>query len=138
MEILLVEDNPADTYLFRTSLLGRYHVTVAQNGVEAVDRLFRRGSFEKEMRPDLVVVDLNVPLLNGHDVISVIKSNSMLRTIPIVVLSGSDSSDDVQKAYELGASAYIVKRSLLSENEDMLSAFANFWIRNVVYPRRVT
>jgi len=138
VEILLVEDNPGDVYLFRKSMVGELHVTVAQNGAEALDRLFQRGRFEKHNRPDIVVVDLNIPLLNGHEVLNAIKSNSGLRSIPVVVLSGSGRPADVQKAYELGASAYIVKRSELSESEAMLSSFVKFWIGVVAYPDRTS
>jgi CheY-like chemotaxis protein len=136
VEILLVEDNPSDVYLFRKSMVGQYHVAVAQSGPEALDRLFQRGRFEKDTRPDIVVIDLNIPLLNGHEVINVIKSNSALRSIPVVVLSGSSRPVDVRKAYELGASAYIVKRSQLAEHEEMLCSFAKFWFGVVAYPDR--
>jgi two-component system, chemotaxis family, response regulator Rcp1 len=131
MEILLVEDNPADAHLFKNSMIGMHHVTVAHDGVEALDRLFQRGRFEKHVRPDLVVVDLNLPLLNGHEVINMVKSNSKLRSIPVMVLSGSDQAADVQKAYDLGASAYFKKQSGLDETEKMLLALANFWTENV-------
>src|SRR5438552_1113719 len=127
VEILLVEDNPADADLFEKALTGRFHVAVAQTGAEAADRLFQRGRFQKSRRPDLVVLDLNVPILNGHEVINMIRSNSNLQSIPIVVFSISDRPDDVQRAYELGANAYIVKSSSLSETEATLSAFADFW-----------
>ena len=134
VEILLLEDNPADAELFQAAMAGPYHVTVAQTGPEALDRLFQRGKFGKSSRPDLVVLDLNVPLLNGHEVLNVIKSNSNLRSIPVVVFSISDQVEDVKKAYELGACSYIVKPGTLRETEKALSAFADFWIRQVVYP----
>ena len=134
VEILLLEDNPADAQLFQRAMAGPYRVTVAQTGPEALDRLFQRGKFSKTARPDLVVLDLNVPLLNGHEVLNVIKSNSNLRSIPVVVFSISDQVEDVKKAYELGACSYIVKPNSLRETEKTLSAFADFWIRQVVYP----
>jgi CheY-like chemotaxis protein len=133
MEILLVEDNPADVYLFQNSMVGQHHVTVAHDGAEALDMLFQRGRFEKYSRPNLVVLDLSLPLLNGHEVINVVKSNSKLRSIPVMVLSGSDYPPDIEKAYDLGASAYVRKAEGLEESEKMLSAFANFWIGSVVY-----
>lgn len=134
VEILLLEDNPGDAELFRKTLHGEYKVTVAQTGPEALDRLFQRGKFSKGTRPHVVVLDLNVPLLNGHEVLNVIKSNSSLRSIPVIVFSISDQIEDVQKAYELGACAYVVKPSGLQETEKALSAFADFWIRQVVFP----
>ena len=134
VEILLLEDNPADAELFQRAMAGPYRITVAQTGPEALDRLFQRGKFGRSKRPDLVVLDLNVPLLNGHEVLNVIKSNSNLRSIPVVVFSISDQVEDVRKAYELGACSYIVKPATLRETEKTLSAFADFWIRQVVYP----
>lgn len=134
-EILLVEDSPADADLFRQLIPGPHHVTVAENGAEALDRLFQRGRFEKSIRPDIVVVDLNLPLLSGHELINTIKSNSSLRSIPVVVLSASARHDDVKKAYDLGAGAYIVKSFELADMEKKLSIFANFWCGQVLYAR---
>jgi len=133
IEILLIEDNPADADLFQLAMSGEYSISIAQTGAEALDRLFQRGRFEKSVRPDIVVVDLSVPILNGHEVINVMKSNSNLRSIPAVVLSASSHAEDVRKAYDLGASAYLVKHAALNEAERTLSAFADFWIGQVVY-----
>src|SRR5204862_6529539 len=81
VEILLVEDNDADVRLFETLMNGAFHLTVSKTGAEAVDRLFQRGAFRGCPRPDIVVLDLNVPILNGHEVLNVIKWNSSLRSI---------------------------------------------------------
>lgn len=135
IEMLLLEDNPADADFFRQSVARQCNVTVAQTGAEALDLLFRRGRFSGAARgPDVVVVDLNVPILTGHEVINVIKSNSTLRSLPIVVMSISDRYDDVLKAYDLGACAYIVKSSDLAATEKALLALAEFWAGPVVYP----
>ena len=133
IRILLIEDNAADADLFQLAMSVDHAVTIAQTGAEALDRLFQRGRFEKMVRPDIVVVDLSLPILNGHDVINVMKSNSNLRSIPIVVLSASSRIEDVRRAYDLGASAYIVKRTALIEAEKTLSAFLDFWIDQVIY-----
>jgi CheY-like chemotaxis protein len=133
IRILLIEDNAADADLFQLAMSVDHAVTIAQTGAEALDRLFQRGRFEKMVRPDIVVVDLSLPILNGHDVINVMKSNSNLRSIPIVVLSASSRIEDVRRAYDLGASAYIVKRTALIEAEKTLSAFVDFWIDQVIY-----
>ena len=134
VEILLVEDNPGDVQLFRSLLSGPHHITVARNGAEALDRLFRRGQFKDSERPDIVVLDLNLPLLNGHEVLNAIKAHSQLRSIPTVIFSVSDNQDDIQRAYDFGASAYIIKPSELDKTERLLSAFVEFWIRGVAYP----
>src|SRR5437667_2978797 len=115
VEILLVEDNPADVKLFRQGMSGPYHISVAASGAEALDRLFQRGKFIGAPRPNLVVLDLNLPLLNGHEVLNVMKANSRLRSIPAIVFSVSANPDDVEKAYDFGASAYIVKSTTLGE-----------------------
>ena len=134
VEILLVEDNPADVRLFEDGLSGPYHVAVARDGAEALDRLFQRGKFHTSPRPDIVVLDLNIPLINGHEVLNAIKSNSLLRSIPTIVFSVSSDRDDVQKAYDFGASAYLVKQKDLHEAEKTLTAFVDFWIERVSYP----
>ena len=135
LEILLVEDNPADVELFKRVMSGgEYRVTVAETGAEAVDRLLQRGRFQMSVGPDLVVLDLNVPILHGLQVLNIMRLNPNLRSIPVVVFSISNRIDDVLMAYELGASAYVVKPSSLPETEQTLSAFADFWIRQVVFP----
>ena len=135
LEILLVEDNPADVELFeRVMSGGAYRIRVARTGAEAVDRLLQQGWFQTSVRPDLIVLDLNVPILNGHQVLNIMRLNPTLRSIPVVVFSISNQIDDVLMAYELGASAYMVKPHSLPETERTLSAFADYWIRQVIFP----
>ena len=105
MEILLLEDNPADTYVFLSVLepsSSRLHVTAVDSGAQALDLLFQRGRYAKSPRPDLIALDLNVPILSGHEVLNVIKSNSVLRSIPVIVWSVSARPEDVKRAYDLG------------------------------------
>ena len=140
MEILLLEDNPADTYLFLSilqSLSARLHVTAVDSGAQALDLLFQRGRYAKSLRPDLIVLDLNVPILNGHEVLNVIKSNSVLRSIPVLVWSASAQPHDVKRAYDLGASTYLVKPMELEHMESMLTGLAAFWIKLAAYPIQV-
>ncbi len=134
IEILLIEDNPEDAAEFSRLVEGNYNVSVAVNGAEALDRLFRRGKFKNLAFPDLVVIDLNIPLLNGHEVLNVIRANSETRHLPVLVYSVSQNPSDIRKAYQLGACAYMVKPSDLEETESRLTAFANFWLHNVEYP----
>ena len=133
VKILLVEDSPEDVRQFKNSVREQASISVAVTGAEAVDRLFRRGKFHDEPVPDLVVIDLNVPILSGHEVLHVIRSNSELRHLPVIVYSVSDHPDDIVKAYELGACAYMVKPMDLSDTRSQLEAFCNFWLSQVRY-----
>jgi CheY-like chemotaxis protein len=133
VRILLIEDTPEDVHHF-TALVGKKAtVFVAETGAEALDRLFRRGRFHADPSPDLVVIDLNVPLLTGHEVLNVIRANSETRHLPVIVYSVSDNPSDIVKAYELGACAYMVKPMDLSHTESQLNAFSEFWLTNVRY-----
>jgi CheY-like chemotaxis protein len=129
-----VEDNPGDVKQFTTFVSGDFRVSVAESGAEALDRLFRRGKFKAEPMPDIVVLDLNLPILNGHDVLNVIRGNSKTFHVPVVVWSGSARKEDILKAYELGCCAYMPKASQLDETESLLNAFSEFWLRKIRYP----
>ena len=133
VRILLVEDSPQDVQQFKAIFGKTADVSVAETGAEALDRLFRRGRFSADPYPDLIVIDLNVPLLNGHEVLNMIRANSETQYLPVVVYSVSDNRSDIVKAYELGACAYMVKPMDLSDTESQLTAFAQFWIMNVRY-----
>ena len=134
VEILLVEDNVADAWLFQEALRADTHVTLAGDGSEALDRLFRRGVYKDHPRPHLIVLDLNIPILSGHEVLDVIKSNSELSRIPVIVYSMSRRKEDVQKAYELGAAGYMVKASDLDTNLRELKTFAELWVKRARLP----
>ena len=134
MKILLVEDNPADVALFQQVVADAANIDVARNGAEALDRVFRRGKFHSEPVPDLIVLDLNTPLLNGHEVLNVLKANSQTKSAPVVIWSGSDNPEDVRRAFELGCSAYMIKAISLEHTEARLKAFTTFWVENAAYP----
>ena len=133
VRILLVEDTPEDVRQFTTMVGEKASVSVAGTGAEAIDRLFRRGRFQTDAFPDLVVIDLNIPLLNGHEVLNMIRSNSETRHLPVVVYSVSDNPADIVRAYELGACAYMVKPMDLADTEIQLTSFVQFWLQNVRY-----
>ena len=134
VEILLIEDNPADAGLFRRLLNGRCNITVAATGPEAFDRLFQRGRFLRTPKPQLVVVDINIPMLSGFEILNILRGNSGLRSIPAMVWSGSDNEEDIARAYKAGAFAFVLKKSGLPEMEATVSAFASFWCTQVLYP----
>lgn len=135
LNLLLLEDNPYDVRQFMSVVRPEdAAVTVVDNGAEALDRVFHRGRFQNYPAFDLVVADLNVPLLNGHEVLNVIKSNSSTRHIPVIVWTVSENPSDVRKAFELGCCAYLIKPTDIDESEALLRALKEFWLRSSRYP----
>lgn len=126
--ILLVEDNEADVELFSESLdRTRFDVklTVARDGVEAMAVLLRD---DKPERPDLVVLDLNLPRLDGRDVLDQAKSDGRIRDVPILVLSSSDAPDDVGACYALGANCYLTKPLDFHQYRSLIHSVQEFWL----------
>lgn len=112
IEILLVEDNPADARLTREALEEHRVVNTihtAQDGEEALGFLRREGEHEHAPRPDLIFLDLNLPKLSGHELLAMIKEDPGLREIPVVILTTSDTREDIRKSYELQASSFVTK-----------------------------
>lgn len=136
-EILLIEDNPEDVRLmveaFKTAKLGN-HLNTVEDGVQALDFLRRKGRFADVPRPDLVLLDLNLPLKNGRDVLAEIKSDGALKTIPVVILTGSSNCEDVARAYDLQANAFITKPVDLDRFVEVVRSIESFWISVVVRP----
>ena len=119
MTIFLAEDNPADVYLLREALAaecaGEIDVVVAQDGEEALDFFQGRGAFHDAGHPDLIILDLNLPKSDGNDVLKVIRETASLATVPVVILTSSDSPRDRAAAERLGANHYITKPSDLDD-----------------------
>jgi two-component system, chemotaxis family, response regulator Rcp1 len=115
MTIFLAEDNPADVYLLREALTAEssddIEVVVAQDGEEALDFVERRGPFQNAGRPNLIILDLNLPKTDGNDVLRGIRESEHLSNVPVVILTSSDSPRDRAAAERLGASCYITKPS---------------------------
>ena len=131
IKILLLEDNPGDVALFEAAVRNSI-ITVARTGEDALRSLL------EGFTPDVVVLDINVPVRTGLEVLGEIKSHASLRMIPVVMFSGSDRPEDVHQAYKLGAAAYIVKPMDLEGTEAALSAFANFWTSQVLFAESST
>jgi CheY-like chemotaxis protein len=133
VRILLVEDNLADVRLTR-EVLGLAdlpgELAVARDGVEALERLRAPGA----ARPDLVLLDLNLPRKSGLEVLAEMKSDPDLRCVPVVVLTTSRAESDVRRAYDLHANAYVAKSLGLAAFSETLSAFAAFWLRVATLP----
>ncbi|WP_331766692.1 response regulator [Embleya sp. NBC_00896] len=111
IEVLLVEDDPGDVLLTREAFEGKIGNTlhVVGDGVEALDFLYRRGGHGDAPRPDLILLDLNLPRCDGREVLESIKSDPELRRIPVVVLTTSSAEEDILRSYDLHANAYITK-----------------------------
>lgn len=132
-EILLVEDNPADAQLVVMAMeQGRkVHVYHVQDGSAALDFLYRRGTYADSRRPDMVLLDLNLPKITGHEVLQQMKRDETLAVIPVVVLSSSSARKDVQRCYECGANAYMVKPSDLDALFTAVRLCRDYWMEVV-------
>lgn len=132
--ILLVEDNEGDILLtldaFEESKL-LTKISVVKNGSEALDFLFQKGKYKEASKPDMILLDINMPIYNGHDVLKKIKADSTLKKIPVIMLTTSSSQKDIDEAYEYHANSYIVKPL---EMEDFIAAvlkIEDFWLHLV-------
>lgn len=137
VEILLVEDNPAEIDLTRETLelaKIRNNLHVAMDGVEALRFLRRESGYEAMPRPDLVLLDLNLPRKDGREVLQEIKQDPNLRSIPVVVLTSSSAERDVVKTYSLGANCYITKPVDLQQFSDVVKSIEDFWFVVVKLP----
>lgn len=137
VRMLLVEDNPSDAVLvqkaFRHSRVP-VDIQVAKDGEMALDILARRAPYEQNPLPDLVLLDLNIPKKNGIEVLSTVKGDKSLSRIPVVVLTSSQSSNDVMRSYNLHANGYVVKPPDLDYFAHVVQAFEHFWFTTVVLP----
>lgn len=137
IEILLVEDNPGDVRLTQEALKdGKItnHLHVVTDGQQALDFLFKRGEHTEAPRPDLILLDLNLPKVHGRDVLKEIKGNSALTTIPVVVLTMSGEANDVNQAYDLNANCYVRKPVELEQFIDVIASIDAFWMTVVALP----
>lgn len=137
MEVLLVEDDEGDVLMTREALLeGKVltHLNVVGDGVEAVSYLRRRGEYADAVRPDLVLLDLNLPKRDGRQVLEDIKSDPDLRRIPIVVLTTSEAEEDVLRSYDLHANAYVTKPVDFERFVEVIRQIDEFFISVVRLP----
>ncbi len=137
IEVLLVEDNPGDVRLTRIALEeGRLalNLSVVNDGVEAIAFLRQTGHYKTKSRPDLILLDLNLPKKDGREVLADIKSDPVLRRIPVVVLTTSQSDEDVLRAYNLHANCYIVKPVDFNQFAKIVQTIENYWFTIVKLP----
>jgi chemotaxis family two-component system response regulator Rcp1 len=137
VEILLVEDDPADVLLTQEALLGskiRNNLHVVDDGVEALAFLRQEGTYRDVPRPDLILLDLNMPRKDGREVLADIKEDPGLKTIPVAVLTTSSQDEDILKSYELHANCYITKPVGLEQFATVVQSLDDFWFTIVKLP----
>lgn len=137
IQILLVEDNPGDIRLTKEALKdSKVHnqLHVVQDGVEAIGFLRNTGNYAEVPRPDIILLDLNLPRKDGRSVLQEIKQDESLRRIPVVVLTTSDDEHDILRTYDLHANCYITKPIDLKQFATIVKAIENFWFQIVKLP----
>ena len=137
VQILLVEDNPGDVRLTREALKEakfRNTLQVVGDGVEALAYLRQEGQYGGAMRPHLIMLDLNLPRMDGREVLAAIKKDADLRRIPVVVLSSSEAEADIARAYELHANAYVTKPVDIAHFLQVVKSIEEFWVEIVKLP----
>jgi CheY-like chemotaxis protein len=137
VEILLVEDNPADVRLTQEALLdGRVNnnMDVVADGLEALAYLRRESNYASAARPDLILLDLNLPRMNGFEVLDVIKEDADLKCIPVIILTTSQAEQDIIRSYNLHANAYVTKPVGLDQFINVIKAIEGFWLEIVKLP----
>lgn len=137
VKILLVEDNPGDADLAREALENSKlmnELDVVVDGEQAMDYLHRRGDFPNAPRPDLILLDLNLPKKDGREVLAEIKEDLNLKRIPVVILTTSRDEEDVLKTYNLHANCYITKPIDLTQFMKVVKSIESFWLSIVMLP----
>jgi len=139
LEVLLVEDSPGDVRLTREAFRDAneaIHLHVASDGVEAMAFLRREGVHENAPRPDFILLDLNLPRMDGREVLTLIKADEHLKTIPTVVLTTSVAEADIVKSYQLQANCYLSKPVQLDAFESLVKSINDFWLTKAKLPRQ--
>jgi len=139
IDILLVEDNPGDVELTREALEDHKLCTclhVADDGAKAIDFLHRKGAYADAPRPDVILLDLNLPKKDGREVLEEIKSDPGLASIPVVILTTSESEEDVLRSYQLHANCYITKPVNLAQFLQVVKSIEDFWLAIVRLPKK--
>jgi chemotaxis family two-component system response regulator Rcp1 len=138
IHVLLVEDSPGDVRLtqeaFREANMS-VHLHVANDGVEAMAVLRREGDYADAPRPDLALLDLNMPKMDGRQVLAEIKKDESLKTIPTVILTTSSSQEDIAECYQLQANCYLIKPVQLEAFETLVKSINDFWLTKAKLPQ---
>jgi len=137
IEVLLIEDSPGDVRLTQEALWDAnklVHLHVAADGVEAMAFLKQEGSHARAPRPDLILLDLNLPRMDGREVLVLIKEDAQLKTIPTIILTTSAAESDIVKSYELRANCYLTKPVQLDAFEGIVKSINDFWLTKATLP----
>jgi chemotaxis family two-component system response regulator Rcp1 len=137
IELLLVEDSPSDVFLTKEALKAMKApvcLSVVTDGVEAMSFLRRQGKYGKAPRPQMILLDLNMPKKDGREVLAEIKADARLKYIPVVVLTSSSAEQDLRTAYELHANCYLVKPATFAEFKEVFERLEVFWFKTVILP----
>jgi CheY-like chemotaxis protein len=138
IDVLLVEDDPGDTLMIREAFAEnklRNRLSCVADGVEALAFLRREGEYAEAPRPDLVLLDLNLPRKDGREVLAEIKADGQLRTIPVVVLTTSEAEEDILRSYDLHANAYVTKPVDFDRFINVVRQIDEFFVEVVKLPR---
>ncbi|MEO6437080.1 MAG: response regulator [Tepidisphaeraceae bacterium] len=140
IQVLLVEDSPGDVRLTQEAFRDAnrsIQLHVASDGVEAMAFLRHEKAYADAPRPDLILLDLNLPKMDGREVLAEIKQDDDLKTIPTVILTTSDAEADIVKSYELQANCYLCKPGQLEEFESLVKSINDFWLIKVKLPQQI-
>jgi chemotaxis family two-component system response regulator Rcp1 len=139
LEVLLVEDSPGDVRLTRDAFIDANHrvnLSVAVDGAEAMAFLRKEGEYGDAPNPDLILLDLNLPKIDGREVLAAIKRDEILRSIPTIILTTSAAESDIVKSYKLQANAYLRKPVQLDAFDNLIKSISDFWLTKVKLPRQ--
>jgi len=139
LEVLLVEDSPGDVRLTRDAFINtndRVNLSVAVDGAEAMAFLRNEGEYGNAPKPDLILLDLNLPKIDGREVLAAIKTDDILRSIPTIILTTSAAESDIVKSYKLQANAYLRKPVQLDAFDNLIRSISDFWLTKVKLPRQ--
>jgi two-component system response regulator len=128
--ILYVEDNKDSITFFNriVNKLGDYQFVTTEDGLDAIKLLEERKDFE----PEMILLDLNLPGMNGFEILKYVRSNTAYKHVPVVIFTSSDDHDDIQKSYDFGANAYLIKPGSLHSMKEVLEDTFNFWLKHNV------
>lgn len=137
LKVLLVEDSQGDRRLAQEALVGANNsiqLLVASDGAEAIAFLKQHGTYVHAPRPDIILLDLNLPKTDGREVLAHIKADSSLKSIPVLILTTSDAETDILKSYQLQANCYLCKPVSFCEFERLVNTINDFWLTKVKLP----
>lgn len=140
VELLLIEDNSGDILLTKEAfeeIQFAENMSVVTDGEAAIDFLYKRGRFSDAPTPDLIILDLNIPRVNGRELLAKIKSDNLLKKIPVIVLSTSKSDRDIKTCYDLQANCYLIKPVDFEEFLEIVTYIRDFWLGMVKIPSMV-